>query len=119
MKSVRHTARALKLRTDASARFERGLDPEIDGVAISRAVELLLEVSPGAKVTAYQDYYPLPVTPRPLAMPYNEIERLLGVSYPDDQVIEVLTRLEFEPKLVGAQGATDRQLQICVPTYRQ
>ena len=81
MKSVRRTARELKLRTDASARFERGLDPNLARDAAARATRLILDLSPGATVTAVADVYPQPLTPRPLSLPFTEIERLLGVRY--------------------------------------
>ena len=64
MTSVRHTARALKLRTDASARFERGLDPNLAerAGAGDRSSSSNL---PGARVTAFADVYPAPAsTPR-------------------------------------------------------
>ena len=81
MKSIRRTARELKLRTDASARFERGLDPNLARDAAARATRLILDLSPGATVSAVADVYPQPLTPRPLSLPFAEIERLLGVRY--------------------------------------
>jgi phenylalanyl-tRNA synthetase beta chain len=112
MKSVRRTARALKLRTDASARFERGLDPNLTRDATARAAMLILEMSPGATVSAVADLYPHPVTPRDLALPFGEIERLLGVRYEPDQVLDVLRRLGFAPTLEG------QTLRVVVPTWR-
>jgi phenylalanyl-tRNA synthetase beta chain len=112
MKSVRRTARALKLRTDASARFERGLDPTLAREAAARATRLILDLSPGAIVWAVSDVYPCPVTPRPLAFPFAEFERLLGVRYEPDQVLDSLRRLGFAPRLDG-----DR-LHVLAPTWR-
>jgi phenylalanyl-tRNA synthetase beta chain len=112
MKSVRRTARTLKLRTDASARFERGLDPNLTRDAAARAVKLILEMVPGASVSAAADLYPRPVTPRDLALPFGEIERLLGVRYEPDQVLDVLRRLGFSPTLDG------QTLRVVVPTWR-
>ena len=116
MKSVRHTARALKLRTDASARFERGLDPTLAWEAAARATQLLLELSPGATVTAVADVYPRPIEPRSLTMPFGEIERLLGVRYEPAQVLDVLTRLGFAPELEGEGDAL--HLRVTIPTWR-
>ena len=70
MKSVRRTARELKLRTDASARFERGLDPNLARDAAARATQLILDLSPGATVSAVADVYPQPLTPWPLSLPF-------------------------------------------------
>jgi phenylalanyl-tRNA synthetase beta chain len=116
MKSVRRTARALKLRTDASARFERGLDPSLTWDAAARATMLMLELSPGAMVTAVADVYPRPVSPRPLSVPFREIERLLGVRYEPEAVLEVLRRLGFSPRLYG--DGDDATIDVLVPTWR-
>jgi phenylalanyl-tRNA synthetase beta chain len=116
MKSVRRTARELKLRTDASARFERGLDPNLARDAAARATRLILDLSPSATVSAVADVYPQPLTPRPLSLPFAEIERLLGVRYDPEQVVEVLSRLGFSPALDG-EGET-ATLHLIVPTWR-
>ncbi len=117
MTSIRHTARALKLRSDASVRFERGLDPNLAAGAAARAAALILELCPGSRVTAWHDVYPSPVTPRPLTVPFSEIERLLGVRYDHDTVLDALRRLQLSPSITG-DGA-NAQLTIVVPTYRQ
>jgi phenylalanyl-tRNA synthetase beta chain len=116
MKSVRRTARELKLRTDASARFERGLDPNLAREAAARATRLILELSPGATVTAVADVYPQPLNPWPLSVPFAEIERLLGVRYDPEQVLDVLRRLGFSPALDG--GGDAATLRLVVPTWR-
>ena len=115
MKSIRATARSLKLRSDASTRFERGLDPNLAWMAAARATQLLLELSPGAAVSSVADVYPRPLERRELTMPFSEIERLLGISYQSKQVLEVLSRLGFTPELVGDHGA---ELKVSIPTWR-
>jgi phenylalanyl-tRNA synthetase beta chain len=116
MKSVRRTARLLKVRTDASARFERGLDPNLAQEAAARATQLILELSPGATVAAVADVYPEPLQPRSLAFPFAEIERLLGIRYEPAQVLDVLRRLGFTPEITGA--GDQAQLNVIAPTWR-
>ncbi|HLI50233.1 MAG TPA: phenylalanine--tRNA ligase subunit beta, partial [Thermomicrobiaceae bacterium] len=116
MLSVRHTARALRLRTDASARFERGLDPNLAGQAAARAAGLLLELNPGAVVERIRDRYPRPRLPYSVTMPRLEIPRLLGVDYPDDVVLDALGRLDFNPRLIQEDG--EAVVIVDVPTYR-
>ncbi|HET9016148.1 MAG TPA: phenylalanine--tRNA ligase subunit beta, partial [Thermomicrobiaceae bacterium] len=87
MLNVRHTARTQRLRTEASARFERGLDPNLAWTAARRAVALITELIPEASVAAVADVYPEPRLPRTLSMPRSEIPRLLGVDYSDDVVL--------------------------------
>jgi len=114
MKSTRSTSRTLKLRTDASARFERGLDPELAAFAEARAIQLVLELCPGASVRAWQDFYPHPVTPHQITFDFNRIEHLLGMKMPVETVLDVLTRLSFSP----AYDASSGQLAVSVPTWR-
>src|SRR5215213_2541682 len=116
MKSVRRTARELKLRTDASARFERGLDPNLARDAAARATRLILDLSPRATMSAVADVYPQPLRPWPLSLPFAEIERLLGVRYDPEQVLDVLRRLGFSPELDGAGDTAT--LHLIVPTWR-
>lgn len=113
-KSIRATARALKVRTDASVRFERGIDPNLAWEAAARATHLILELSPGASVSAVADVYPAPRLPRLLSMPFVEIERLLGVRYEGKQVLDALTRLGFSPTLDNDEAT----LRVTVPTWR-
>ncbi|MGH2535498.1 MAG: phenylalanine--tRNA ligase subunit beta [Thermomicrobiales bacterium] len=114
MKSVRHTRLALKLRTDASARFERGLDPNLVGPAMARATKLLLDLCPGSSVTAVRDVYPSPLVPWTVAMHFDRIERVIGVRYDPEVVLDVLRRLEFDPAL-----DVDGTLTVVVPTFRR
>lgn len=112
MVSVRHTARRLKLRTDASARFERGIDPELAWQANLRAVQLVQELCPGATVRTWEDEYPRPPKPRTVSLPFSQIERLLGLAVPEERVTDVLSRLGFAP------GLEDGTLTVQVPSWR-
>jgi len=116
MRNIRHTRNALHVRTDASARFERGLEPELTMPTVRRLAELIVAVSPGARVTGYCDHYR---QPRPLVvvtLPYARIGRLLGVTYPVSDVVSVLTRLQFQ---VASDGdATNPTFTVTVPAHR-
>ncbi len=116
MFSVRRTSRALRLRTESSARFERGIDPNLPLIAARRAVALIQEMLPEVRVTAVADIYPVPVRPRELSMPFAEIERLLGISYPETVVLDILQRLEFSPEILESEGI--KTISVQVPTYR-
>jgi len=112
MVSVRQTARNLKLRTDASARFERGIDPELVEQAAHRATQLILDVCPDAKVRTWADVYPNPVPERQVSLPFSRIADLLGMEIPRESVLDVLTRLGFQPSL------DDTTLTVQVPSWR-
>lgn len=115
-RSIRRTSRELKLRSDASGRFERGIDPTLAWTAIQRIVQLLRELDPAVTVSAVADAYPAPVEPRTLTMPYSEIERLLGMEIPIEDALAILGRLDFDPEEVA--GDTGPEIKVTVPTYR-
>ena len=114
MQNIRKTSRALRLRTDASVRFERGLDPELSGIANARAAKLVLDLCPGATIRAWQDVYPEPVRTRIVSLPFNRIEQVLGMPVREEQALDVLMRLSFAPTLDPASG----MLTVQVPSWR-
>jgi phenylalanyl-tRNA synthetase beta chain len=116
-KSVRRTARALKLPSEASARFQRGVDPNLAWSAIERFVALLAQIAPEARVRAVADVYPEPRQRQQLLFPYAEIERLLGMVVPLDTTLDILTRLDFQPQVVEADDPII--IAVAPPTYRQ
>ncbi|TVR68751.1 MAG: phenylalanine--tRNA ligase subunit beta [Sphaerobacteraceae bacterium] len=116
MVGIRQTARSQRLRTEASARFERGLDPNLAMTAAQRATALILELCPEARITEIADQYPAPRDQKSVTMPRTEIKRLLGVDYPDDVVLGVLQRLDLAPEIVDENGAP--AIRVQVPTYR-
>ncbi|CAN5541033.1 phenylalanine--tRNA ligase subunit beta [soil metagenome] len=115
MKSVRHTARDLKLRTDASARFERGVDPNLVEQAIARATRLLIDLCPGAVVRGHADHYPAPLEPRHVSMAYSRFEQVLGIEIDRDDILAVLGRLGFDAEFNGVERST---LTVAIPTFR-
>ena len=117
MRAIRRARTALRLRTDASARFERGLDPNLPGDGLARALTLILEICPGSRVSAFQDVYPEPVLPWPVTLPLSLVERVLGVAIPEEQIDDALGRLGFNPVFTGA--GEDRGLTVTVPTERR
>jgi phenylalanyl-tRNA synthetase beta chain len=115
MRNIRHTRQALNIRTDASARFERGLEPQLTLPAARRVAELIRELCPEARVVGYADVYPAPPVQIVVTMRFSKIERLLGVAYAFDQVLDVLTRLQF---VIEATDEGDPLLTITVPAHR-
>lgn len=112
MVSVRHTARNLKLRTDASARFERGLDRELVSIAGRRATQLILDLCPGASIRTWEDEYPNPATTGKVSLSFSFIAYTLGIEIPHDTVLDVLERLGFAPAM------DNETLSVQVPSWR-
>lgn len=99
-------ARSYGLHTDSSHRFERGVDPELSAVAIERATRLILEIMGGdaGPVIVAEDIEQLP--PRnAITLRRARLEQQLGISFSDEQVVDILTRLGMAVT-VSEQGWT-------------
>lgn len=114
MVSVRRTARAQKLQTDASARFGRGLDPDLPGLANARAARLIQELCPGATIRTMQDVYPSPPKPRTISFATSRVAALLGMEIDVAEMLTVLDRLYFRPTHDDVNGT----LTVTVPSWR-
>ncbi|MBI4280240.1 MAG: phenylalanine--tRNA ligase subunit beta, partial [Armatimonadetes bacterium] len=111
--SVRRTSKRLGLRTEASARFERGVDPNGTARAAARACALLREVAGGRVVRGAVDVYPRPIAPRQISLRPSRIPRLLGVEVPAEEVEDILRRLGCQ-----VQRGRGRVLKVVAPTVR-
>ena len=114
--SVRRTARRHGLSTDASFRYERGVDPNGCMYALKLAALLIKEVAGGTITGEAIDIYPSPVAPYPVELSYNAITRLLGQAIPAETVDTILRSLEIE--ITGRTDADGGTMQLAVPTYR-
>ena len=110
--SVRRTSRKLGLKTEASMRFERGLDPRLPVTAMERACALLEAVGAGKARGTVVDRYPARIEPRSLLLRRAKIRGLLGLDVPDADVKRILEALGFALK------ATDNGWDVSVPTRR-
>lgn len=93
--SVRATSRALGLRTEASMRFERGLDLTAPALGMARACELLEQIGAGRAAGTFIDAYPRPLQPGVVWLPRPRIAGLLGMPVPDEAVTRILEGLGF------------------------
>ncbi len=125
--NVRRTSVALGLRTDASSRFEKGLDPELVIAGANRAAQLMADLAGGTVHPGIVDNYPRPIQPRTILFSSAEVEWLTGVKVTTYEVIETLTALGFTVVQGEEAGVTAKvvygqlqelSLQVTVPTYR-
>ena len=93
---VRKTAKRHALSTDASFRFERGIDPNITIYALKRAALLIKEVAGGEITSEITDLYPAPVAPFEIDITYDYIDNLIGKKIGNDTIREILRDLEIE-----------------------
>lgn len=112
--SIRRTSRALGLSTDASYRFERGIDPNNTLYAVKRAAQILVELDNAATVTkGYIDIYPKIISPMSLVLRFGSVERILGYQIEKNQIIEILESLGFT---ITEQN--NSLVKVLVPTFR-
>ena len=110
--TVRKTAQHFRLPSEASYRFQRGVDPELPPIAQRRALELIREVAGGSVASGLIDVYGKPWQPLRLELPASEVRRLLGVEIAAPRIAELLEALGFSCE-VGAQS-----VQVEVPSFR-
>lgn len=111
--AIRKTARRHELHTDAASLFEKGLSPLSATPAILRVAELVQQIAGGKVVSTLKDESSIQITPKSITFNINEIERLLGVVIPINEVTDILTRLDFECSVVD-----ERTLEVTVPHFR-
>jgi phenylalanyl-tRNA synthetase beta chain len=109
--SVARAGRRHKLSSEASKRFERGVDPQLGPVAVARAVELLREYGGGAVDDRMTDVYALPA-PTPVSVAADLPARTAGVEYPTERVVELLSDVGCAVQVHG-----DRLL-VTPPSWR-
>ncbi len=111
--SVRKSSSRLGLRTDASMRYEKILDPEITITAIKRFLNLLLEIDPGAKVSSkITDEYVNKYDEISLSFNKAYVDRYTGIDIPTEQILSTLNLLGFSTKLDG------EDFSVTVPSWR-
>ncbi|MEM6957034.1 MAG: phenylalanine--tRNA ligase subunit beta, partial [Myxococcota bacterium] len=115
-RGVRRTSRRLGLHTDASHRFERGVDPNAVPQVLARAAALIAEVGGGIAMRDAADRYPKAIERVAITLRHGSLEGLLGVSVPADVPARVLTALGCEVSTAG-EGA-ERSYAVRAPTHR-
>lgn len=110
---IRKTARRFGLNTDASFRFERGLDPNHTIYVLKRAALLIQELAGGTITGSIQDVYPKVAEPYTVEVTYEKINTLIGKAIPVETVKSILTSLEMDIVSETVEGLT-----LHVPVYR-
>ena len=94
--SIRRTSTRLRLRSEASSRFERGLSPELALHAARRATKLFVELCGGAARAGMVDVYPRPHEAPRVAVPRSRLDTVIGFELPAGEVEQTLTALGFD-----------------------
>ncbi len=112
-KSVRATRNALEMSTDASYRFERGVDPESMELAVRRAVEIILATAGGTPDPAVLDACPAPWTGLTVSLRPARVQKLLGITLTEEEIGDLLSPLGFQ-----VAGRSDTAMDFAVPGFR-
>ncbi len=112
--SIRRTARDLNLQSDASYRFERGVDPDMILRASQRAAELMREIAGGTPAKEIHVAGELPADPADVSLSYEKCSRVIGVAIDPKTVDEILTRFGLR-KTAG----TNKSATWKIPSYRR
>jgi len=122
---IRKTARALKLPSEASRRFERGVDPELPLIAQRRCLELMRQYAGGTVAQGFVDVYPRPAPALTIDLSPAEVARIVGVQLSAREIAEMLGRLGFGCEVRGAGRlgdlaafGDDSYVRVTVPSFR-
>ncbi len=118
---IRQGSRHIDLKTDASWRFEHGLDPNLTELAINRAVSLIQKVAGGKIAQGLVDFYPQKIFPKKIILNLNEVEELLGAKISEKKVKDIFQRLEFKisKPAFASKSFQEKILEVEIPTFRQ
>ena len=111
--SVRKTAKRHALNTDASFRFERGIDPNITEYALKRAAILIKEVAGGEITSDVSDAYSTKIEDFQVHIAFDKVTKLIGQEIPKETIKDILTSLEIK-----VNNVTETGLGLTIPAYR-
>jgi len=113
--SIRRTSKKLGLNTDASHRFERGVDPEACVRAVNRAAELMVKIGHGTLIDGIIDEYPNRQIVKSVELGVKRTNRLLGTDLDRNQIRGLLESIEFK---VEPDNSHEDRLKVTPPTFR-
>jgi phenylalanyl-tRNA synthetase beta chain len=121
--NIRATSKALALRTDASYRFERGADIDVNDWASRRCAQLILETAGGQLAEGLVDAYPQPRALKQITLRHHKVNELLGLALKPEEIEYHLGQLGLKimnrkARPVGAEPATPEPVTFQIPTWR-
>jgi len=111
--SVRKTAKRHALNTDASFRFERGIDPNITEYALKRAALLIVEIAGGEISSDISDAYQNKIEDFQVRLSFENAKNLIGEEIPKETIKSILSSLDIK-----VNNVTETGLGLTVPAYR-
>lgn len=112
-KVIRRSSKKIDLKTDASWRFEHGIDPNLTGLAINRATFLIQKIAGGKVTQGLIDFFPQKFFPKKIKLNLDYIENLLGMKIPEIEIKNILKRLDFKISKIK-----NNSVMVIAPTQR-
>jgi len=110
--NIRETSRKLGLRSEASSRYEKGVDPNLAALASDRVCQLIEQLGAGTVVGGIIDHYPVVAEPLKIAVRTQRVNQMLGTAFTTQEVEALLGRLSLTAEREG------ETLLVTAPTYR-
>ena len=114
---IRRASKKIGLKTDASRRFEYGIDPNLTQLAINRGLVLIQELAGGMIIPGRVDFYPKKPVPKRIKLELDYVEKLLGIKIPVKEIKDILRRLGFT-FVPQVSALSKKQILIDVPSFR-
>ncbi|MCL1936695.1 MAG: phenylalanine--tRNA ligase subunit beta [Defluviitaleaceae bacterium] len=96
--SIRKTSKEIGIRTDASTKYEKGIDPNLSLFVINRCMELIEELCIGEVVEGWVDNYPTKIESHTFKCSFENVNKILGTNIPKKEMINILQKLEIQAK---------------------
>jgi len=110
---IRQGSKKIDLKTDASWRFEHGIDPNLTELGINRAANLISEIADGQICQGLIDFYPKKSLTKKIKLDFDYVEKLLGLKITEKEIKSILKKLGFK---ISQSGAS--KLSVEIPTFR-
>ncbi|WP_329778404.1 phenylalanine--tRNA ligase subunit beta [Allisonella histaminiformans] len=110
--SIRRTSRRLGLRSEASGRYEKGINAKRSAKALNRICQILEEQGACTVASDMLDEYPNPKPEQVIHTSFDAINDYIGIHLPDEQITDILTRLHFKVE------NNNREIAVTVPEFR-
>ncbi len=111
--SIRRTSKKLNLRSEASMRFEKGIDKERVLIAANRAVQLLAQLAGGTIIKDYVDNYPVKYTPIAINLRVSRVNSIIGIKLSSEEIKELLEKIELKVETMDEETMT-----VSIPSHR-
>ena len=115
--TIRQGSKKLNLKTDASLRFEHGIDPNLTELAINRAAYLIQRIAKGKIAKGLVDFYPKKVLPKIIKLDLDYVEKLLGIKISVNEIKDTLKKLNFKLTETRSLRKTN-QIEVEIPSFR-